>query len=85
LNAPFAGELPLQACAGIVEPVAVTEGEIETAFRFLYERAKLACEPAGAVAAAALLSRKVQADAPVVVVSGGNVAARTASAILAGR
>jgi threonine dehydratase len=85
LNAPFAGELPLQACAGIVEPVAVTEGEIETAFRFLYERAKLACEPAGAVAAAALLSRKVQAEAPVVVVSGGNVAARTASAILAGR
>jgi len=32
---------------------AVTEAEIEHAFRFLYERAKLACEPAGAVATAA--------------------------------
>ena len=63
----------------------VTEEEIEHAFRFLYERAKLACEPAGAAAAAALLAGKVQAERPVVVVSGGNVLAQTASAILARR
>ena len=66
----------------------VTEDEIAEAIRFLYARAKLACEPAGAAAAAALLAGKVAARArcPVVgVVSGGNVAAETASAILAGR
>ena len=60
-----------------------TQEEIEHAFRFLYERTKLACEPAGAAAAAAWLSGKVQAERPVIVVSGGNVSAQTASAILA--
>jgi threonine dehydratase len=63
----------------------VTEAEIETAFRFLYERAKLAVEPAGAVAAAALLAGKVEAERPVVVVSGGNITAQTASGILGRR
>jgi threonine dehydratase len=82
LNAPFAGRLALESCAAL-ERVLVTEEEIEHAFRFLHERAKLACEPAGAVAAAALLSGKVRASRPVAVVSGGNVAARTASDILA--
>jgi threonine dehydratase len=55
------------------------------AFRFLYERAKLACEPAGAAAVAALMAGKVAGDRVVVVVSGGNVGAQTASAILAQR
>jgi threonine dehydratase len=82
LNAPYAGRLAVEACREL-ERVLVTEEEIAAAFRFLYERAKLACEPAGAVAAAALLAGKVQADRAVVVVSGGNVAARTASDILA--
>jgi threonine dehydratase len=82
LNAPFIGKLPLQLCSDL-ERVLVTEEEIEHAFRFLYERAKLAVEPAGAAAAAALLAGKVQAERPVVVVSGGNVAAETAAAILA--
>jgi threonine dehydratase len=63
--------------------MTVSEAEIENAFRFLYERAKLACEPAGAVATAAWRSGRIEASAPVVVVSGGNVATRTASAILA--
>jgi threonine dehydratase len=82
LNAPFAGALPVEMCRDI-ELVLVSEAEIEHAFRFLYERAKLACEPAGAVAAAALLAGKVQAERPVVVVSGGNVARGTAAGILA--
>jgi threonine dehydratase len=85
LSAPFAGQLAIDICGGVVEPVTVSEDEIEDAFRFLYERAKLACEPAAAVGAAAWLAGKVEADAPVVVVSGGNVAAQTASAILAAR
>jgi threonine dehydratase len=82
LNAPFAGELPL-AILRDVERVLVSEEEIENAFRLLYERAKLACEPAGAAAAAAWLSGRIEAQNPVLVVSGGNVATRTASAILA--
>jgi threonine dehydratase len=82
LNAPFAGAIPTQLCRDL-ERVLVTEEEIERGFRFLYERAKLACEPAGAAAAAALLAGKVEADNPVVVVSGGNVATQTAAGILA--
>jgi len=87
LNAPFAGELCLELCASLgVESVLVTETEIERGMRFLYERAKLACEPAGAAAAAAVLAGKVETTGPVVVVvSGGNVVARIASDILAGR
>jgi threonine dehydratase len=84
LNAPFAGALPVEICREL-ETVLVTEDEIEHAFRFLYERAKLACEPAAAAAVAALLSGKVKAERPVVVVSGGNVSSQTASAILARR
>jgi threonine dehydratase len=81
LNAPFAGALPIEICRGM-NVVLVTEQEIEEGFRFLYERAKLACEPAGAAGAAAILAGKVEAERPVVVVTGGNVAARTASGIL---
>ncbi len=81
LNAPFAGRLGIEACRSI-ERVLVTEDEIKVAFRLLYSRAKLACEPAAAAAAAALISGKVEAERPVIVVSGGNVAAQTASDIL---
>jgi threonine dehydratase len=84
LNAPFAGRLALELCAGL-ERVLVSEEEIEEGFRFLYTRAKLACEPAGAAAAAAVLAGKIEARAPVVIVSGGNVVSSTASGILGGR
>src|SRR5262249_29803035 len=84
LSAPFVGALPLRI-AGNLERVLVDETEIKSAFRFVYERAKLACEPAGAVAAAAWLSGRIEAENPVVIVSGGNVAAGTAAAILARR
>jgi threonine dehydratase len=88
LNAPFAGENALAICRDRVESVLVTEDEIEAGFRFLYSRAKLACEPAGAAGVAALLAGKVPlegAKAVGVVVSGGNVSAETAAAILARR
>jgi threonine dehydratase len=84
LNAPFAGRLPLEICRDL-ERVLVTEDEIEHAFRVLYERAKLAWGPGGAVATAAWLAGKIEAVNPVLVVSGGNVAAQTAAAILARR
>ena len=88
LNAPFAGANAVAICTGRVESVLVSEAEIEAGFRFLYGRAKLACEAAGAAGVAALLAGKVPLDGAkgvAVVVSGGNVAAETAVAILAGR
>ena len=87
LSTPFAGELPIEICGRLgVESVLVTEEEIVDGMHFAYGRAKLACEPAGAVGIAALLSGKVaveEGQTTVVVVSGGNVAPETASAILA--
>ncbi|MGI8886782.1 MAG: pyridoxal-phosphate dependent enzyme [Gaiellaceae bacterium] len=84
LNAPFAGDLALSSALALeVEPVLVTEAELAEGFRFLYQRAKLACEPAGAAAVAALLAGKVETDRTVCVVSGGNVAGPTAAGILA--
>jgi threonine dehydratase len=87
LNAPFAGENTLAICRELVdELVLVSEEQIRASMRFVYERAKLACEPAGAVSTAALLAGAIDLDpggTTVAVVSGGNVAAETAVAILA--
>ena len=87
LNAPFAGELPLRiAQERGITTVPVEEEEIEAAMRLLYERAKLACEPAGAAAVAALMNGRValeEDETVVCVVTGGNFAAQTAAAILA--
>ena len=65
--------------------VLVSEDEIREAFRFLYSRAKLAAEPGAAAAVAAVLTGRVEGGTVVAVVSGGNVSADIASAILAGR
>ena len=87
LSAPFAGEQPIRICRDRdVETVLVSEDEITEGMRFLYGRAKLACEPAAAVGVAALLAGKIDVephDTVAVVVSGGNVAPEMASAILA--
>jgi threonine dehydratase len=88
LNAPFTGAGTLEICRARVDDVVlVTEDEIADGMRFLYTRAKLACEPAGAAAVAALLAGKVVTDSgPVVaVVSGGNADPQIAAAILARR
>jgi len=86
LSAPFAGELCVEICRGLgVESVLITEDELADGMRFLYGRAKLACEPAGAAAVGALLAGKIAVDpreTVVAVVSGGNVALEIASAIL---
>lgn len=89
LNAPFTGAGTLEVVRERVdEIVLVSEDEIAEGLRFLYTRAKLACEPAGAAAVAALLAGKIRADpgAPVVaVVSGGNADPKVVAGILAGR
>jgi threonine dehydratase len=88
LSGPIAGDHCLAVCRERgVESVLVTDEEIAAGMRFLYQRAKLACEPAGAASTGALLAGRVELEpgATVVsVVSGGNVAAETAVAILAG-
>jgi threonine dehydratase len=86
LSAPFAGENALATLQAYeVESVLVSEEQIREAFRWLYSRAKLACEPAAAVALAPLLTGRIAAQQVAVVVSGGNVGTEIASAILAGR
>ncbi len=69
------GELPFAVLSGVVrEAVQVSEDEIATAVRFLYQELKLVTEPSGAVTTAALLAGHVQpTGSTVVVVSGGNV------------
>jgi threonine dehydratase len=89
LNAPFTGEGTLAVCRERVDSIVlVSEDEIAEGMRFLYSRAKLACEPAGAAAVAALIAGKVELEAgePVVaVVSGGNADPQVTAGILAHR
>jgi threonine dehydratase len=89
LNAPFTGEGTLAVCRELVdEVVLVSDDEIAEGMRFLYSRAKLACEPAGAAAVAALLAGKIAVEPGsrvVAVVSGGNADPNIAAGILAGR
>ncbi|MDQ4081906.1 MAG: pyridoxal-phosphate dependent enzyme, partial [Actinomycetota bacterium] len=86
LNAPFAGLRCVEIARRLVdELVTVSEDEIRLGFRFLYGRAKLAVEPAAAAGVAAALAgraRGLDGKTTVFVVTGGNVAAPTASAIL---
>ena len=87
LTAPAFGELCLRVCEEHVDEVVhVSEEEILAGMRFLYERAKLACEAGAAVGVAALLAGKLSdlGDGPVVaVVSGGNITPQAAASILA--
>ena len=87
LGAPFTGEHTLSVVRDrVADVVLVTEDEIKDAMRFLYARAKLACEPAGATSTAALLAGKIALDRDgtvVAVVSGGNADPKVAAAILA--
>jgi threonine dehydratase len=89
LNAPFAGDLPVRVCHDLgVEHVTVDEAEIKQAFRVLYERAKLAAEPAAAAGVAALVCGRVDlgsARRVAIVVTGGNVGPEIASGILGSR
>jgi threonine dehydratase len=89
LNGPYAGANCVRQCLALgVESVLVSEEELENAFRFLYTRAKLAPELAGAATTAAIVAGKAGIEPGqkvVAVVSGGNVATQSAAAILAGR
>jgi threonine dehydratase len=87
LAAPQVGALCFRIASQLVDDVVhVTDDEIVHAMRVLYERAKLACEPAGAAAVAALLSGAValrRKATVAAVVSGGNVDPALAATVLA--
>jgi len=84
LDAPYAGNLAYALCAKHgVRTVTVTDDAIESAMRRVYADLKLACEPAAAAGVAAVLADRHAYGRTAIVVSGGNVAAETASAILA--
>jgi len=88
LSPPFAGQNCFEIVRELVEQVVLlTEDELKEGMRFCYRIAKLAAEPAGAAAVAALLAGKIPLEPGenvVAIVSGGNVAPETAVAILAG-
>jgi threonine dehydratase len=76
LLAPMPGEITFEITRRLVgEGVAASDDEVRNAMRFAFHELKLAIEPGGAVALAALLAGKVDAVGKntVVVLSGGNV------------
>jgi threonine dehydratase len=76
LRTPIPGQITFPIVRALAEDVLlVSEDEIKAAMRFLLSRMKLLTEPSGAVAAAALLHKKLPADLKTigVLLSGGNV------------
>ena len=77
LTPPFVGAIPLEVAQRHVdEIVLVSEDDIATAMRALFERARLVVEGSGAAALAALLAGKVHVEPGArvaAIVSGGNV------------
>ncbi len=77
IRTPVCGHFTLPVINEFVEDViTVTDEEIITSLRLIWERCKLVVEPAGAVALAALLNGKLDlpVDSQVVsILSGGNV------------
>jgi threonine dehydratase len=67
--------------------VTLTEADVRQAMIFAFEHLKLVVEPGGAVALAAVLSRKFDGygKTTAVTLSGGNVDASLFAAVLAGR
>jgi threonine dehydratase len=86
LSAPRIGERCLAVAQRLVdEVVSVSDEAIADATRWLYESAKLACEPAGAATTAALLThplRLTRRQTAVAIVSGGNVDPRRLSELM---
>ena len=76
LRAPRPGELTFPIIKSLAERIAlVSDDEIRAAVKFLLLRLKILVEPSGAVAAAAVLFRKLPGEIGSigVVLSGGNV------------
>ena len=76
-TAPSVGILALEIAQRLVDDVVlITEDAIREGIRFVFERARLVVEPAGAVAVAALLAGAVRprsGERVVAVLSGANI------------
>ncbi len=87
LKAPTALPNSFEGCRTLVDDVVlVSEDELIEAIRFIYQRAKLACEAGAAAGVAALLSGRVDvrgARGVAVVISGGNIAPELLARVLA--
>jgi len=87
LMSEMPGEITFAACSEQkVRGVAVPEAEVRAAVRYAFSELKLVVEPGGAVAFAALLSRRVPLNGltAVVVLSGGNIDPKLFAEILNG-
>lgn len=76
LQAPTPGKLTFEILKeGGDAGIAVSDGDVRAAMRYAFRQFKMVVEPGGAVALAALLSRRIDASGKttVVVLSGGNV------------
>jgi len=85
LAAPFAGEHTLLHVQARVDRIVIVEDdEILAALKLLWTRCKLAAEPSGAAALAAILTGKagLSGKTVVCVVSGGNVDASLISSLM---
>ena len=84
LSARFPGVYPFHHLQEYLDDVVlVSEKDIGASFRSLLFRGKLLVEPAGAVAAGAFISGKVDRDrTTVAAVTGGNVTAETVQTLL---
>ena len=86
-TAPSVGVIALEIVQRLVDDVVlVSEDAIREALRFVFERARLVVEPAGAVALASLLSGAVKprpGERVVAVLSGGNIDAARFAALVA--
>ncbi len=83
---PIPGELTFPVVQALVDDiVTVSDEEIVTAMRFLFERVKTVAEPSGACAFAALLAGKLDAAGARVgvTISGGNVTAERFAELVA--
>ena len=73
---PTPGKLNFEVAAPLLERIiTVSDADIRTAMRFLFERVKIVAEPSGATAVAALLTGKidVRGQRVGVIISGGNI------------
>jgi threonine dehydratase len=76
---PTPGKLNFEIAAPLLESIkTVTDAQIRTAMRFLFERVKIVAEPSGSTAVAALLAGKidVRGQRVGVIISGGNIDVR---------
>jgi threo-3-hydroxy-L-aspartate ammonia-lyase len=83
---PTPGARPWEVIRALVDDVVtVSDAEIVTAMRLLFERVKVVAEPSGASALAALLAGRVttRGGTVAVVISGGNVDASRFAALTA--